>query len=312
MAALADEQVLWLYEHLRRIGVQQQLGLWLLSRGGASETPWRLVSLIREYTEKFVVLLPYRAHSAATVVALGADEIVMTPISELGPVDPSRTHPLLPRDGDSAIAISVQDLRHLLKFLEREVGEGLTGDAAASVYTALFEKVHPLAVGALEQTWALAQQISEQVLSTHMPHENEADVARIKAIVERLSDHYKSHQYQINRREAKAMGLNVRNASDEQAFIMWELYLAYQRLQIEGKADFGAGHEVQARRLGHIDSVVGGVLGLGLVDPDKPGQLTGSRWEAKWTAEPAVPPGVQVPPPPVVEGDGQSSPTPAV
>src|SRR5262249_14336448 len=147
--------------------------------------------------------------------------------------------------------------------------EGLTADASASVYTALFEKVHPLAVGALEQTWALAQQISEQVLRTHMPHENDADAARIRAIVERLSDHYKSHQYQINRREAKAIGLNVRDATDEQAFVMWELYLAYQRFQIAGQGEVIDGRQVQVRRLGHIDSVVGGVLGLGLLDPDK-------------------------------------------
>jgi ClpP class serine protease len=33
------------------------------------------------------------------MICLGADEIVMTPLGALGPIDPSRTHPLLPKGG---------------------------------------------------------------------------------------------------------------------------------------------------------------------------------------------------------------------
>src|ERR1700737_796077 len=94
---LADEQMLHLYEHLRRIGKQKRLALWLSSRGGASEVPWKVVSLLREFADSLQVLLPYRAASAATVIALGADQIVMTEMAELGPIDPSRWHPLLPQ-----------------------------------------------------------------------------------------------------------------------------------------------------------------------------------------------------------------------
>src|ERR1700687_5198184 len=94
---LADEQMLLLYEHLRRIGKQKRLGLWLYSRGGASEVPWKVVSLIREFSDSLQVLIAYRASSAATVIALGADQIVMTEMAELGPIDPSRWHPLLPQ-----------------------------------------------------------------------------------------------------------------------------------------------------------------------------------------------------------------------
>src|SRR3954447_23860371 len=95
-AQLADEQMLHLYEHLRRLGKQDHLSLFLSSRGGATEVPWKIISLIRSYTKKFSVLVPYQAHSAATLTALGADEIVMTPMSELGPIDPIRAHPLIP------------------------------------------------------------------------------------------------------------------------------------------------------------------------------------------------------------------------
>ncbi len=295
-AAMADEQVLHLFEHLRRIGKQQRLGLWINSRGGASEVPWRIVSLIREFADEFSVLIGYRAHSAATVVALGANEIVMTEMAELGPVDPSRNHPLLPKeekDGKHVpIAISVQDLRHVLKFLERELGKDkLTPNAAATVYTALFEKVHPLAIGALEQSWTLSQQISEQVLGTHMAHDSEDEKAKIMAIVDRLSDYYKSHLYQISRKEAKAIGLKAREATAVEGHIMWMLYLAYQGIQIDGKVDLG-GQQGICRRLGHIDSTVGDSLGLALYTQKQPPEAIGARWESQWLVEPVVPPGV--------------------
>jgi hypothetical protein len=287
-AVLADEQMYHLFEHLRRLGHHDQLGLWISSRGGATEVPVKLVSLLREYTDRFTVLVPYRAHSAATQVALGADEIVMTPMSELGPVDPTRRHPLLPKEDTgpgNPIPISVQDLRHVLQFVEREVGgkQKLTPEAAATIYTALFEKVHPLAIGALEQSWGLAQQVCERVLSTHM--DPEKDAGRIKAIVDRLSDHYKSHLYQIDRREAKEIGLKVRDATDQEADAMWSLLIAFMGgLQLSGDAALN-GEPAVAARLGHITSAVGSTVGLGITPKREPGNITLSRWESRWWAD---------------------------
>jgi len=289
-AALADEQMLHLYEHLRRIGKQDQIDLWLSSRGGATEIPWKIVSLMREFAKRFAVLIPYRAHSAATHIALGADEIVMTEMSELGPVDPSRRHPLLPqeetKDGRKIpVPISVQDLRHVLEFIEREMGGDLTPEAGATVYTALFDKVHPLAIGALEQSWALSRQITTRVLSTHMDPEKEADA--IEALAERLSEHYKSHLYQISRREAHEMGLKVSDASEEETEAMWQLYVAYSHLQIGGEGEI-MGEPAIATRIGHIDSKVGTTVGLGLAKKSDPTQAVGSRWQSHWFAGPAA------------------------
>jgi len=290
-AALADEQMLHLYEHLRRIGKQEQIDLWVSSRGGATEIPWKIVSLLREFARRFAVLVPYRAHSAATHIALGADEIVMTEMSELGPVDPSRRHPLLPKEktrtgAEIPIPISVQDLRHVLEFIEREMGKDLAPDAAATVYTALFDKVHPLAIGALEQSWALARQISERVLSTHM--DTDAEKEKIGAIVDRLSDYYKSHLYQIGRREARGMGLNVVDASDEEAAAMWLLYVAYSNVQIQGEGEV-EGEPAVVSRLGHIDSMAGSTIGLGMAKKSEPRELVGSRWQSRWLVEPGGP-----------------------
>jgi hypothetical protein len=97
--------------------------LFLYSRGGDSNFPWSLVSLIRSYMGRrpFNVLIPFRAHSAATVVALGADNIVMTRAAELGPIDATiERGPHNPRDPDNKqrLPISVEDARGYFSFPE--------------------------------------------------------------------------------------------------------------------------------------------------------------------------------------------------
>ena len=87
-----------IFEHLRPIGAKKtpKIDLFLHSNGGDGTVPWRLVTLIREYADKFSVLVPYKAFSAATLTALGADEIIMGPMGMLGPTDANINGPFNP------------------------------------------------------------------------------------------------------------------------------------------------------------------------------------------------------------------------
>src|SRR4030042_4029516 len=49
---------------LRKIGKTEKIDLILYSAGGDTMVPWRLVSMIREYCDKFSIIIPYKAHSA--------------------------------------------------------------------------------------------------------------------------------------------------------------------------------------------------------------------------------------------------------
>jgi hypothetical protein len=61
----------------------------LLSRGGIIEPAYQISKLCKAYSkERFVVVVPRQAKSAATLIALGADEIHMGPLGQLGPIDP--------------------------------------------------------------------------------------------------------------------------------------------------------------------------------------------------------------------------------
>jgi ClpP class serine protease len=65
-----------------------QIDLYLYSIGGALEAPWQIISTIRQFCKKLNILIPYKAYSAATLVAIGADKILMGRKGELGPIDP--------------------------------------------------------------------------------------------------------------------------------------------------------------------------------------------------------------------------------
>lgn len=59
------------------------------SRGGSIEPAYLISKTCKRLSrEKFVVVVPRSAKSAATLIALGADEIHMGLMSELGPIDP--------------------------------------------------------------------------------------------------------------------------------------------------------------------------------------------------------------------------------
>ena len=214
-----------LYDQLESIGDVEHLDLVLDTLGGNVEMPWRIVSLIREFCDRFSVLIPYRAASAGTLLALGADEIVMTRLAVLGPIDPRTSHPLLPGEVKE---VSVQDMRHAMQFI-RQAGVDIVGDefaytpdAVAQLVCVLFDKVHPLAIGAIEQAYALAKLAGRRCLETHMSADD--DNEKIQRIVDRLSDEYKSHGYQIPRKEAKSIGLKVKQPGKRVEGVLMALY----------------------------------------------------------------------------------------
>lgn len=58
------------------------------SSGGSIEPAYFIGKACKEYSASFCAAVPRRAKSAATLISLGADEIHMGSVSELGPIDP--------------------------------------------------------------------------------------------------------------------------------------------------------------------------------------------------------------------------------
>jgi hypothetical protein len=160
--------------------------------------------------------------------------------------------------------VSVQDLKHAVEFIKREAGDGgLTGEGFAQVIVALFEKVHPLAIGALEQSYTLSKLITQRMLSTHMDSSNEKEAAEITRLADTLCDGYKSHIFPIGLLEAKRLGLKITEPDEKLYDAMWKLLNYYRGLDrspkpLPGSASslFGGAlkGKVLSRPIGHVDS----------------------------------------------------------
>ncbi len=99
-------------EQLRRIGFQDQLTLVVVSNGGDSSASLRIASIIREYCRTLRIVVPSRCASAATVLALSADSILMCPSGYLTAIDTSLFHGLNPKDpNNEPVSISVDQIK---------------------------------------------------------------------------------------------------------------------------------------------------------------------------------------------------------
>lgn len=225
-----------LHKHILGIPETQRskLDLFLYSRGGHGDVPWSIVSMFREYCQEgsFSVLIPYRAHSAATVIALGADEIVMTKKSELGPIDITLVGPYSEKDEDTKqrLPISVEDVKGYFSLLE-EVGCKRT-DEKMNAFQLLTDRVHSLALGRVYRVLQETELVALRLLSTRAAPFSEEDNRRI---VEQISSEIYSHEHAISRTEAvDYIGLKqINNAEAEDIQIadeLWNLYEEYNVL----------------------------------------------------------------------------------
>jgi len=225
------------FEHLQSTKKVKKIDLFLYTRGGHTLTPNRIVHLLREFCEKLAVLIPFRAHSAGTTLALGADEIVMGPLGELGPVDPSVANVFNPLTDDKDpkkgyIPISVEDVSAYMILIQ---DKGLSDpNVFSTALKALTDRVHPLALGNVHRQYLLIRTLSKRLLELHM--KGEEDKEKIEKIVEILSEKLYYHGYEISRHEAKEIiGLNVSYPSEEMEKLMWELYMEYQDALLPGE-----------------------------------------------------------------------------
>ncbi len=75
---IAGDVVPLLSKHLEKVGKIKKISLMLYTSGGDMLAPIRIVKLIRNHCNEFEIIIPYKAHSAGTLIALGADKVVPT------------------------------------------------------------------------------------------------------------------------------------------------------------------------------------------------------------------------------------------
>jgi hypothetical protein len=219
--SVCDNDVMALHEALRTLAPKGELTLFVKSDGGSGMAALRMVHLLRQYARRVTVLAPLNCASAATMLALGADTIQMGPLSYLTAVDTSLEHDLSPIDHtNNLVAVSNDEVDRVIRLWRETRGPG-----AVNPYQELYKYVHPLVIGALDRASSLSLMLCREILSYHM-----RDARKAERISRRLNSSYPAHHYPITSREARRLGLNVRDLNPEVDQLLQELNLLYSEM----------------------------------------------------------------------------------
>ena len=240
-AMIAEDAIRPLYSHILELtrrkdeGGRKRIGLFLYSRGGYGAVPWRIMSMLREYYEEVYVIIPYKAYSAATMLAMGADAIVMGKKAELGPIDPMLVR--APAAGSSAPPdqISVEDVFSYISFMRDRAN--ITDQTALSrVVSLLARDLKPLTLGTVNREYSHIRLLAKKLLASRT---DKMDEDRMGAIIEALTEKIYSHGHAISRREAIELRLPVHENPPELESLIWALYEAYEdMLELTTPLDF--------------------------------------------------------------------------
>ncbi|PID76432.1 MAG: hypothetical protein CSB24_06660 [Deltaproteobacteria bacterium] len=228
--SVCGDDVVAFYELLESIGKQDTLYFFIKSSGGNGEASLRIINLLRQYCEKLVALIPLECASAATMMAIGSNRIIMGPMAYLTSVDTSLTHELSPIDqrDNRKVGVSLDELNRVIRLWNKE-----KNNSASNPYTELYQYIHPLVIGAVDRADSLSVMICEELLSYHMKDEK-----IIKEISNILNSKYPSHSYPILKREAERIGLNVAEMKSDVHSLLLELNELYSEMGQEATTDY--------------------------------------------------------------------------
>ena len=176
------------------------LDIVLHTPGGLVLAASQIARAVRGHVAKVTVLVPHYAMSGGTLIALAADEIVMTPHSVLGPVDPQ---------------LGQRPAASLIKVVEQKPIAEIDDE------TLIMADIGRKALAQLRTT-------ARGLLERRLPAE-QAD-----ALAEKLSTGTWTHDYPIMPDEAKALGLPVSTDMPEEVLRLMTLYPQPVRAQAGG------------------------------------------------------------------------------
>ena len=207
---------------LMSIGKTKRIELMIHSAGGLSEAAKKIIFMCREYCEEFVVVVPDAAKSAATMIALGSDSVVMSTPSELGPIDPQ--YLISTPQGQ----MEVVPAWSLLKGYEKAVKDALNEDGTLKLqYYPILASMNMQKVAQAEAELENARKIGVELLKVGLLKNTPEKADEIS---EKLaSGEYPDHAQLIRWNDAVnyfgANSVEKLESNNELWLLYWELYL---------------------------------------------------------------------------------------
>jgi hypothetical protein len=177
------------------------LDLIVHSPGGSAEATASIVRYLRKQFSEIRVFVPHAAMSAATMLALASDRIVMGKPSQLGPIDPQLVTP----DGGTIPA------RAILDQFERAKTECSEDPSVLGAWMPMLQQYGPALLEQCQNADSLAKRLVKEWLRTYMFKGDKYAARKARKVAGFFGDHHihQSHSLGIDRDEARSKGVKI-------------------------------------------------------------------------------------------------------
>jgi hypothetical protein len=169
-SSVSPADIVPLGDVLAPLGKVKNLDLMIHTFGGSGETAEKIVEMCRRHCEgEFRVIVPNMAKSAGTLIALGADKVVMGYISELGPVDPQVRITV----SNSPQQVSAWTFIHARDNLIKQFNSAKSKKEDTSPYLQQLATIDPVFVTHCEQLMTFAKQVGKKWIAGRLTAKGE-------------------------------------------------------------------------------------------------------------------------------------------
>ncbi len=200
------------------------------THGGSADVAYAIARCLQRKYERFTIYLNGCCKSAGTLIAIGADELVIPDHGELGPLNVQVAKP--DELGEASSGLTLPNALATLKpqafdlweyfFLQiksRSLGQITTktsSEIAAAIvghlFAPIYAQIDPHRLGEIERDLRISVEYGERLARNLMPD-----------ALERLVGSYPSHEFVIDREEATTLFNSVREPSGDEAELAGEV-----------------------------------------------------------------------------------------
>jgi len=249
---ISSDVIPLIFKHIKRFGEVPKITLLLYTTGGITIAGYSIVNMIREFCKNLTVIVPYKALSTGTLMVLGANELIMSKMGQLGPVDPSIEHALGPRIPHpqnpvvkAIVPVNVEDVVSFFGLAKKEA-KTTTEEELTKVFGTLSNSIHPLVLGAVNRSRDEIRFLAKTLLNHHIKNQS-----RIDRIVKTLVEERFTHNYIIGRKEAKrVLGTSVVDVTqnlDDKIMKLFDEYSTILKLDSPFNLELELGGQNQTR-----------------------------------------------------------------
>lgn len=248
--SMLDASVLRMFLRSRdAVASTERIGLLVDSPGGFAQVAYKIARMLRCQAGGFTIIIPRYAKSAATLLALGADDAIMSDDAEIGPLD-AQTYDDEREERGSALdeiqaleqlnQVALAQLDEAMMLMRMNIGKRsdvLLPHACrfvSDMMTPLLEKIDTVHYAKQSRVLKVAEEYATRLLA---PTRGPAEARRI---ADRLVNRYPEHGFIIDRQEvvdARILRLRDIDASADKSLHEIEMFLWHEQLTAFGRVE---------------------------------------------------------------------------